>query len=163
MNVIYTHTHTLHIPFPCIPTACFLSPLGVQKVYLLQQYQSIGKSHPVPTQHFSTYKKLQKAEPPRYLALRTSDDSLRVCDFVGNLENSSPILKDTKLKLCSRFEYSYWGVWKRNTSVCIIYQTLSEVVATYVWSNKHTFMVHYTCVQCLVSFLPKDGVQNNCL
>ena len=50
--------------------------MKVQKVYLLQQSQSLGESHPVPAQAPPSYKKLQKAVPPRCLALRTRDGNL---------------------------------------------------------------------------------------
>ena len=47
----------------------------VQKVYLLQQSQSLGEFHPVPAQTLPAYKN-QKAEPPWCPALRTRDGML---------------------------------------------------------------------------------------
>ena len=48
-------------------------PLKVQKVYLLQQSQSLGESHPVPAQALPAYKNCKKAEPQRCLTLTTRD------------------------------------------------------------------------------------------
>ena len=59
--------------------------MKVQKVYLLQQSQSLGEYHPMPAQVLPAYK-IAKAEPPRCLALKTRDGTCRL--KVLSLRNS---------------------------------------------------------------------------
>ena len=76
--------------------------MKVQKVYLLQQSQILGNPTQCLLRHSQAYK-VQKAEPPRCLALRTRGGRLCTCKVSQILEGEGMQVKEWGGKVLTSF------------------------------------------------------------